>query len=317
MKIAILDVCTITQGDVSLNPIRALGDTVEYDVVPAEQVPDAIGDADAVIVNKAEITEMVMDACPNLSYVGLFATGYNNIDIKAADKRGITVCNVPGYSTDSVAQLTIAMILNFACSMVQYNESTHRGDWTRMNRFSYLGHPIMELRGKTLGVYGYGAIGRRVADIGEVLGMEVIVYARTRPKECRFEVVTKDEIFSRSDFLTFHCPLNDDSRGIVNRESLSLMKPTAFLINTARGGLIAEQELADALREGVIAGAGIDVLTVEPMTPGHAYLTAPNMIITPHVAWASLEARQRLVTKVAETLSAFMRGQPINTVNGK
>lgn len=317
MKIAILDVCTVTQGDVSLDPIKALGDTVEYDVVPAAQVPNAIGDAKAVIVNKAEITDKVMDACPNLRYIGLFATGYNNIDVKAADRRGITVCNVPGYSTDSVAQLTISMILNFATSMVQYNESTHRGDWTRMNSFSYLGYPIMELRGKTLGVYGYGAIGRRVADIGEALGMKVIVYARTQPQECRFQVVSRDEIFSRSDFLTFHCPLNEDSRGIVNRETLSLMKSTAFLINTARGGLIVEQDLADALKQGVIAGAGMDVLTVEPMTPGHPYLTAPNMIITPHVAWASLEARQRLVAKVAETLSAFMRGQPINRVNGK
>lgn len=317
MKIAILDVCTVTNGDVSLNKIEALGDVVLHDVVPVERVPEAIGDADAVIVNKAEITDKVMEACPNLKYVGLFATGYNNIDIAAADRRGITVCNVPGYSTDSVVQMTIAMILNFATSIGRYDQSTHQGDWTRMDRFSYMPYPIMELRGKTLGIYGFGAIGRQVATVAQALGMEIIVHNRSIPKDCPYPMVSREEIFARSDFLSFHCPLNDQSRHIINRDTLALMKPTAYLINTARGGLVKEQELADALRQGVIAGAGIDVLTVEPMTPEHPYLDAPNMIITPHVAWAALESRQRLITKVAENLSAFMRGCPINTVNGR
>lgn len=314
MRIAILDVCTVTNGDVSLDRIEALGDVVKYDVVSAEKVPAAIGDADAVIVNKAEITDKVMEACPNLKYVGLFATGYNNIDIEAAERRGVTVCNVPGYSTDSVAQLTISMILSFATNIGKYDQSTHNGDWTRMDRFSYMPYSIMELRGKTLGIYGFGAIGRQVANVAEALGMEIIVHNRSLPKDCSYEFVTQEEIFKRSDFLTFHCPLNDQSRHIINKDTLSLMKPTAYLINTARGGLVKEQELADALKAGVIAGAAVDVLTVEPMIPAHPYLEAPNMIITPHVAWAALESRQRLIGKVAENLSCFMRGCPINTV---
>ena len=314
MKIAVLDVCTITNGDVSLDKIEALGEVVKYDVLPAAMVPDAIGDAKAVIVNKAEITEAVMEACPNLKYVGLFATGYNNIDIAAAEKRGITVCNVPGYSTDSVAQLTISMILSFATNIAKYDQSTHNGDWTRMNKFSYMPYSIMELRGKVLGIYGYGAIGKQVAKVAEALGMEIIVHNRSIPKDCPYEFVSKDEIFKRSDFLTFHCPLNDQSRHIVNKDTLAMMKPTAYIINTARGGLVKEDELSEALKAGVIAGAGMDVLTVEPMTPGHPYLYTPNMIITPHVAWAAIESRQRLIGKVAENLSAFMRGTPINTV---
>ncbi len=314
MKIAILDECTVVGGGVTLEPIEALGEVAKYDVLPADQVAGAIGNADAVIINKAEITAEVMDACPNLRYVGLFATGYNNVDIEAANRRGITVCNVPGYSTDSVAQLTFAMILGFATSIESYNKSVHDGDWTRMNRFSYMPFPMTELRGKTLGVYGFGAIGRQVAAIGEAFGMDVAVCTRTTPADCRYRILTRDEIFAQADFLTFHCPLNAGSRGIVNAETLSLMKPTAFLINTARGGLVNEEDLADALRRGVIAGAGVDVLTVEPMRPGHPYLSAPNMIITPHVAWASLESRLRLVSIVASNLRAFMDGAPVNTV---
>lgn len=314
MKIVILDVCTVTNGDVSLDRIKALGDVVLHDVIEAERVPAVIGDADAVIVNKAEITEKVMDACPNLKYVGLFATGYNNIDIVAAKKRGITVCNVPGYSTDSVAQLTISMILSFATNIAKYDKSTHHGDWTRMNKFSYMPYSIMELRGKVLGLYGYGAIGKQVAKVAAALGMEIIVHNRSIPKMCPYEFVPQEEIFKRSDFLSFHCPLNEQSKHIINKDTLSLMKPTAYVINTARGGLVKEQELVDALKAGVIAGAGIDVLTVEPMTPGHPYLDAPNMIITPHVAWAAIESRQRLIGKVAENLSAYMRGCPINQV---
>lgn len=314
MKIVILDVCTVTNGDVSLDRIKALGDVVLHDVIEAERVPAVIGDADAVIVNKAEITEKVMDACPNLKYVGLFATGYNNIDIVAAKKRGITVCNVPGYSTDSVAQLTISMILSFATNIAKYDKSTHHGDWTRMNKFSYMPYSIMELRGKVLGLYGYGAIGKQVAKVAAALGMEIIVHNRSMPKMCPYEFVSQEEIFKRSDFLSFHCPLNEQSKHIINKDTLSLMKPTAYVINTARGGLVKEQELVDALKAGVIAGAGIDVLTVEPMAPGHPYLDAPNMIITPHVAWAAIESRQRLIGKVAENLSAYMRGCPINQV---
>lgn len=314
MKITVLDRCTVTNGDVSLTPLEEFGEVRYFDTVPAEDVPATIGDSDAVIVNKAKITREVMLACPSLKFVGLFATGYNNIDVAAARELGVAVCNVPGYSTDSVAQLTFAFILRFATSIDKYSASTAKGDWANSETFSYLSYPIFELAGKTLGIFGLGDIGKKVAHIGQAFGMKVIAVSRRRMFVEGVEFVTKEELFARSDYLTLHCPLTEQTRGLVNRDTLSLMKKSAVLINTSRGGVVEEEALRDALNSGAIRGAGIDVLDTEPMTKGHIYLDTKNLTITPHVAWGSLEARTRLIGMVAENIRVFNAGGILNRV---
>ena len=316
LKIAVLDRCTVTNGDISFAPMEAVGEVTYYDVLPPADIPAAIGDRDAVVVNKARITAEVMDACPNLKFVGLFATGYNNIDTVAAAERGIVVCNVPGYSTQSVAQHTFALMLHFASRADEYAASVARGDWANAKTFSYLSFPSHELSGRTLAIYGYGNIGREVAAIGRAFGMKILATPHSpRPAEEGVEFVDANELFARADYLSLHCPLTDETRHLVNAQTLALMKPTAYIINTARGGVIEEDALCDALNSGRLAGAGVDVLDIEPMRPGHPYLTAKNCYITPHVAWGTLDARSRLITMVAENLKAFEDGKPINKVN--
>ena len=315
MKITVLDRCTITSGDVSFSPLDALGEVVYYDLLPAEEVAQAIGDSDAVIVNKARITDEVMEKCKNLRFIGLFATGYNNIDTEAAARRGIAVCNVPGYSTHSVAQHTFALMLHFASRADDYAASVARGDWANAKAFSYLAFPTSELYGKTLGIFGFGTIGKAVAEIAKAFGMKVIASVRRPQVYDGVEFVDTDRLFSEADYLTLHCPLTEETRRFINRETLAKMKPTAVIINTARGGVIEEDALTEALNSKRIRGAGIDVLDTEPMRPNHPYLTAKNCYITPHVAWASIEARTRLIDLVAENVKAFKNGTPINQVN--
>lgn len=314
MKIVLLDVDTITKGDLSLAPIEKLGDVTAFDLLPPSEVAAAIGDAQVVICNKTEITAAVIDACPQLQMIGLFATGYNNIDLAAAKARGIAVCNVPGYSTDAVAQHTLALMLSLAGSVGAYDRSVHAGDWVQSKHFAYFSYPLTELTGKTLGIFGFGAIGQKVAAIGRALGMQILVSTRT-PARCPQETaVSMEELFRRADVLTFHCPLNSQTKEIINRETLALMKPTALLINTARGGIMNEQDVADALCDGVIAGAGIDVLTHEPMQADNPLLSAPHCLLTPHIAWAPSETRARLIERVAENIRAFQNGAPIHCV---
>ncbi len=317
MKITVLDRCTVTANDLSFAPLDALGEIHYYDLLPPDQIADAIGDSDAVIVNKARITDEIMEQCKNLRFIGLFATGYNNIDVEAADRRGITVCNVPGYSTYSVAQHTFALILHFASRADDYAASVARGDWASAEAFSYLAFPTNELYGKTLAIFGFGTIGKAVAEIGKAFGMRVIAYVR-RPTVCEgVTFVDIDTLLSEADYLSLHCPLTEDTRHFIRRESLAKMKKSAVIINTARGGVIEEDALTDALNGGMLRGAGIDVLDTEPMRPNHPYLTAKNCYVTPHVAWASIEARTRLISLVAENLKAFQNGCPINQVNEK
>lgn len=316
MKIAVLDRCTVTNGDVSLAPLEALGEVRYFDMLPPAELSAAIGDAEAVIVNKARITAEVMDACPHLRFVGLFATGYNNIDVAAADERGIVVCNVPGYSTASVAQHTIALMLHFACRADDYACSVAEGEWVKSKAFSYFKYPTSELCGKTLGLLGYGAIARAVARVALAFGMTVLASSRThtegRDGEVRF--VDSDTLFAQSDYLSLHCPLTPETERAVNARTLSLMKPSAVLINTARGGVTDEAAVADALNEGRLRGAGIDVLCEEPMPDDHVFLRTKNCFVTPHVAWGSLEARTRLVDMVADNLIAYRDGHPKNCV---
>lgn len=313
MKTVILDKCTVTKGDVDLSPLEAFGEVNYYDLLSKEEIKKALVGADAVICNKAKIDREIIESS-SLKYIGVFATGYNNIDTVAAKEKGITVCNVPGYSTDSVAQLTISFLLELAGNTSAYYRSVAAGDWKRSRQFSYFFAPITELAGKTLGIYGLGTIGMAVAKIALAFNMRVIAYTRTPKSVDGIEMVDKERLFKESDFLSFHCPLNADSALAVNADTLALMKPTAYLINTARGGIVDEPTLADALERGVIAGAALDVLTEEPMAENCVLFGAKNCIITPHIAWAAYETRVRLIDLVADNLAAFVYGKPINVV---
>ncbi len=314
MKICVLDANTVTKGDVSLSPLEALGEVEYHDMLPPEEVIEAARDAEVIICNKTRITAEIMDSCKRLKFITLFATGYNNIDISAAAERGIVVSNVPNYSTDSVAQHTFALILELSENLSKYNTSVKRGDWVKSKKFCYFSYPFFELSGKTLGIIGFGTIGAAVAKIAQAFGMRVIANARTEKSAQGVEFVSLEEIFKNSDFLTLHCPLTAETSGLVNKKTLSLMKPTAYLINTARGGVVEEEALTEALKTGIIAGAAIDVLEEEPMYERHPYLDCPNIIITPHIAWAAVESRNRLIDRVAENIAAFKKGQPINAI---
>ena len=315
MKIAILDTNTLTDGDLDFSPIKECGDVTFYDLLPPEKVAEACEGAEVIVVNKTVVTEEIMDRLPELKYIGLFATGYNNIDLEAARARGIDVVNVPGYSTDSVAQLVFAFILSHATNIAHYNESVHNGDWIRSPSFAYFSFPIEELAGKTLGIVGYGNLGKKVAQIGSALGMEIMIHSRRIYDGCPYRQVGREELFRNSDYLSLNCPLNEGTENIVCEETLKLMKKTAFLINTARGGCVDSAALKKALDEGWISGAGIDVLTTEPMSADEPLYTAKNCLITPHVGWASIESRTRLIGKVAENIALWQQGRPQNIVN--
>ena len=316
MKIVILDAETVTKNDVSLDGITSLGDAKVYGFTPNDRIIPNIGNADAVICNKCLITREVFDACPNLKYVGLFATGYNNVDLKAASDHGAVVCNVPSYSANAVAQHTFSFILDRYNKTAEYAASVDHGDWVNYKLFTYFGIPTFELAGKTIGIVGYGSIGRQTAAIARAFGMKVVTHTRTPSKVTDgTPCLSLDELLKTSDIVSLHCPLTVDNTKMINAHTLSLMKPTALLINTARGGLIDEQALTDALNSDVIAGACIDTLTYEPMREDCPLRRAKNITITPHVAWAPLETRERLLERVAENLRAWKNGSPINVVN--
>ena len=316
MKIVILDSETVTRNDVSLDSITSLGEARVFGYTANDEVAARIGDADAVICNKCLITREVFEACPNLKYVGLFATGYNNVDTEAAKDHGAAVCNVPGYSTGAVAQHTFAMILEFYNKTAEYTSLVARGGWVNYKLFTYFGIPTCELEGRTLGIIGYGAIGRRTAEIARAFGMNTVTHTRSPQKVTDgTPCLSLEELLKISDIVTLHCPLTADNAKMINKQTLALMKPRAILINTARGGLVDEFDLAEALRNGTIAGAGIDTLTFEPMREDCPLLKAPNCLITPHVAWAPIETRERLLELVAANLKAWRDGSPINVVN--
>ena len=314
MKTVILDTCTVTKGDLDLSALEAFGQTEFYDILSHEQIIEVLNGADAVICNKSVIDRDVIEST-DLKFIGVFATGYNNIDIECAREKGIVVCNVPGYSTDSVVQTTFSLLLDLASNTSKYTRSVADGDWQRAKQFSYFSFPISEISGKVLGIYGLGTIGMAVAKVALAFGMRVIAYTRTLKEVDGIEIVSEERLFSESDYISFHCPLTEKTAKIVNERTLSLMKSTAFIINTARGGVIDEYALADALNGDRIAGAALDVLTYEPMAVDCPLMGAKNCIITPHIAWAAIESRTRLIEKVAANISAFVEGAPINVVN--
>lgn len=317
MKIALVDRCTVSTGDMDFSAIEALGDVSFYDLLTPEQLVAVARDADVLLVNKAEVTRGLIAECRRLKYVGTFSTGYNNIDLAALSERGIVCCNVPGYSTGAVCQHTFALLLMFLGKTDKYAASVAAGDWKLSKSFCYMPWAMSEVQGKTFGVYGYGGIGRAVAKVAEAFGMRVIVHTRSVPEDCPYELVEKSEIFQRSDFLSFHCPLTPQTAGIINADTLALMKGDAVIINTARGGLADESALAAALNGGRIGGACLDTLAREPMSADNPLYGARNCIITPHIAWAPSETRGRLVRIVAENLAAFISGRPQNVVNAR
>ena len=316
MKIAVLDWYTVNiSGDIPTTQLEELGDVKIIPLTKPEETAANIGDADIVLCNKVLITKEVMDACPNIKYVGLFATGFNNVDIDYAAKKGIAVCNAGQYSTNAVAQQTFAYILDRFSRVRDYDTAVKNGEWERSPAFSYFPVPTSELAGKTLSIVGFGSIGRKVAEIGSAFGMNIVVSTRTQPKDCPYEVTDLFTAAEKADVLTFHCPLTDKTAGIINKELLSHMKPSAMLVNTSRGGVVNEADLAEALNSGKIAAAYLDVLVKEPMSPDTPLKGAKNCVITPHTAWAPLETRQRLVDIVCDNIRAWQNGSPKNKVN--
>jgi glycerate dehydrogenase len=317
MNIVVLDGYTLNPGDLSWEGLEALGSCTVHDRTPAPDIVSRAASAHIVLTNKTPLTRDTLALLPPLRYIGVLATGYNIVDVAAARERGIPVTNVPSYGTMSVAQVVFAHLLNLTHGIAHHTGAVRQGRWSSSTDFSFWDTPLMELSGKTMGIIGAGQIGRAVARIARSFGMDVIAYDHSpaAPVPADVRLVQLEEIFSRSDVVTLHCPLTAETTGLVNRERLALMKPTAFLINTSRGPVIDETALAEALEGGVIAGAGLDVLSSEPPPPDHPLLHARNCYITPHFAWASTAARRRLMDEVVENVRAFLEGRKRNVVN--
>lgn len=318
MKIVVLEGYVVNPGDLSYDKLKALGDVTIYDRTPKDKVIEYSKEADILIINKTILGRNELEKLPNLKYIGVMATGYNVVDIEAARSLGITVTNIPNYSTKSVAQLTFAFILELCHHAQEHSEAVRNGAWSNSRDFCFWNYPLTELDGKTLGIIGFGSIGRQVADIAGAFGLNVISFSRTIKDESKrknFRWVSLDELLRCSDIVSLHCPLFPETKGIINLENLKKMKQSAFLINTGRGPLIVEEDLAYALNNGIIAGAGLDVLSKEPPAIDNPLLSAKNCIITPHIAWASKEARERLLEITINNVKAFINGHAENVVS--
>ena len=316
MKAVYLEEGAVNQGDVSLEPITSILETTVYQNTTEADKYEHIGDAEVVFANKIIFDEETLSRLPNLKYIGICATGYNVVDLDAARRHGVTVTNVPAYSTESVAQLTWGFILEIASKISLHNESVHRGDWVKSETFCYWLDSVMELAGKTIGILGYGNIGKRVAEIAGAFRMNVLV-STAHPEKYKDNIhfVSQEELWEKSDIITLHAPMNPSTERIICKENISKMKDGVIIINVSRGGLVDEEALADALRSGKVAAAAADVMTVEPMKADNPLLTAPNMTITPHIAWASVEARERLINAIADNLKAYLNGEKLNVVS--
>jgi glycerate dehydrogenase len=313
MTIVITDGYTLNPGDLDWAPLNNFGSFIYHDRSTPQQVVDRCKDADIIICNKVPITKAVIDAAPKLKLITIIATGYNNVDVAAAAQRGITVCNVPEYGTWSVAQHTIALLLELTNHVGIHAQSVKNGDWEKSADWCYAKKPFVELYQKTMGIVGYGRIGRQVGQIAKALGMHVIYYSYHQ-KNNSFSGTDLQTLFSTSDVVSLHCPLTKDNREFVNRELLAKMKPTAFLINTSRGMLVNEDDLYLALSEGLIAGAALDVLQVEPPVQHSRLFDQPNCIVTPHNAWISFEARKRIMETTIKNIKQALDGSPVNVV---
>lgn len=318
MKIVILDGYTTNPGDLSWEKFSEFGEVAAYDYTPNELIIERCKDAEIIIDNKVVFAKETLDKLPKLKYIGLLSTGFNVIDIEAAKNNGVTVCNVPTYSTAAVAQLTFALILEIYNQVGIHNEAVHNGEWTNCRDFCFQKTPLLELNNKTIGLIGYGKIGAEVAKIADAFSMNILCYIpskKPQPDFKNFRFVTLKELAENSDIVSLHCPLTSETTGIINEELISIMKPGAVVINTSRGPTIDENALAEALRSGRIAGAGVDVLSTEPPKADNPLLSCPNCFITPHIAWAGYETRERLVGVVYDNLKSYLDGNPVNVVN--
>lgn len=313
MEIVVFDGYAVNPGDLNWEGLKEFGNYTIYDRTKPEEVIERAKNADAILTNKVFITNKIMEALPRLKYIGILSTGYNTVDIEAARKRNIVVTNVPAYSTNSVAQMVFAHILNITQQVDHYNNEVRNGKWTRSDDFCFVDTPLIELTGLKIGIIGYGNIGQAVTRIAWGFGMKVCTYSHKSwlqlPRDV--EQLSLDELYAQSDIITLHCPLDDKNRGMINVQSLKKMKRSAILINTGRGGLINEQDLADALNNDMITAAGLDVLSTEPPMADNPLLTAKNCYITPHIGWATKEARNRLINTIMENLRQFVNGDKV------
>lgn len=315
MKIVLTDAQTVLDNLVDASTLRELGEVIEYGLLKYEEVAEKIADADIVICNKTKLDSYTLRLAKNLKYIGLFATGYNNIDIDYCRENNIAVCNAGSYSTNAVAQHTFALILEHYNNTAKYNQFVQDGKWKRSKTFSPFVYPLSELAGKTLGIVGLGSIGQAVAKIANAFEMNVIAYNRSAREIENVKMVSLDELLSKSDIVSVHCPLNSESEHMFNKETFAKMKNGALFVNTARGGVMIEQDLFDALESEHLGGAAIDTLAVEPMEKDCILMNAKNCIITPHIAWAPLETRVRLMNIVVDNIKNFLNGTPTNKVN--
>lgn len=320
MKIVVLDGYTLNPGDLSWEGFKKFGDLKVYDRTKFdnETIINQIGNAEIVFTNKTPLSNAVIEKSPNLKYIGVLATGFNVVDTESAKKHHVTVTNVPSYSTASVAQFTMALLLEMCHHIGNHSNAVHKGDWSKSPDFCFWNSPLIELSGKTLGIIGFGNIGQATAKIAQAFGLNVITYSRTvnhklETETCKY--VSLDELFKSSDIISLHCPLFDETKGIINKKNIDKMKDGVMLINTSRGPLIIEDDLKNALNSGKIFGAALDVASIEPINSNNPLLDAKNCIITPHIAWAPIEARKRLMHTTIKNLEAYLIGQPINVVN--
>lgn len=319
MKIVVLDGYTLNPGDISWEKFESLGVFVCHDRTSKDKIIERIGDAEAVITNKTVLDKHVIDSCPSIKYIGVLATGYNVVDVEAAKARNITVTNIPAYSTPSVAQFVFALLLELCHHVGHHDATIKEGRWTKSPDFAYWDFPLVELSGKTMGIFGYGSIGQAVARIAVAMGMKVLACKRNPDKKLESEAIrfgTFEELLSESDVISLHAPLSESTNGIINSESIGRMKDGVFIINTARGGLVNEADMAAALAGGKVGGYAADVVSVEPITADNPLLGAVNCILTPHIAWAPKAARLRLMDIAAGNLGAFLGGRGVNVVSG-
>ena len=317
MKIVILDGYTENPGDLSWDGFSALGELTVYDRTETEDISDRIGDAEIIITNKTPITAQTINRCPSTRYIGVLATGYNVIDIDAAKEKGIVVTNIPTYGTNAVGQFTMALLLEI-CHRIGYHDGAVKsGKWQNCSDFCFWDYPLKELAGKTIGIIGFGRIGQVAGGMAKAFGMNVIAYDEVQ-NDTGKEIATYvslQELYAQADVISLHCPLLPSTQGIINRESIAKMKDGVIILNTSRGPLIVEQDLANALNSGKVYSAAVDVVSVEPIRADNPLLEAQNCIITPHIAWAPKESRQRLMDIAVSNLEAFMEGNPVNVVN--
>ncbi len=322
MKIVVLDGYTENPGDLSWDELGQLGELTVYDRTPVNdeaEIIRRIGDAEVVFSNKTPITKNVIDACPGMKFISMLATGYNVVDYAYAGEKGIPVTNVPGYGTDAVGQFAIAMLLEICHHVAHHDQTVHDGKWSNNIDWCYWDYPLIELAGKTLGVIGFGRIGRQTAKIAKAMGMNILAcnnHVPSNPDNSLGTYVDLDTLLAQSDVISLHCPLFPETQGIINKDTIAKMKDGVIILNNSRGPLVVEQDLADALNSGKVYAAGLDVVSVEPITMDNPLLSAKNCIITPHISWAPKESRQRIMDIAVENVKAYIAGAPINVVNG-